>query len=90
MVTTSKQTVTTDMKKKILQGGDSYPSSLAGIKGGQLRSRVKRVLRDSDPKMTALARASSNCKQRQTRPLVREVAPTQQTRKCQTIIEIWS
>jgi hypothetical protein len=39
--------------------------------------------------MTALARASSNCK-RQTRPLVREGAPTQQTRNCQTIIKIWS
>jgi hypothetical protein len=48
-----------------------------------------RVLRDSDPKMTALARASRNCKQ-QTRPLVREGAPNQQTRNCQTIIKIWS
>jgi hypothetical protein len=47
------------------------------------------VLRDSDPKMTALARASSNCK-RQTRPLVREVAPNQQTRNCQPVIKIWS
>jgi hypothetical protein len=35
MVTTSKQTVTTDMKNRNLQGGDSYPSRLAGIKGGQ-------------------------------------------------------
>jgi hypothetical protein len=40
-----------------------------------------RVLRDSDPKMTALARTSSNCK-RQARPLVRESAPNQQTRNC--------
>jgi hypothetical protein len=39
--------------------------------------------------MTALARASGNCK-RQTRPLVREGAPNQQTRNCQTIIKIWS
>jgi hypothetical protein len=39
------------------------------------------VLRDSDPKMTALARTSSNCK-RQTHPLVREGAPNQQTRNC--------
>jgi hypothetical protein len=38
MVMTSKQTVTTDMKNRTLQGGDSYPSCLAGIKGGQLRS----------------------------------------------------
>jgi hypothetical protein len=35
-----------------------------------------RVLRDWDPKMIALERASSNCK-RQTRPLVREDAPNQ-------------
>jgi hypothetical protein len=48
-----------------------------------------RVLRDSDPKMTAQARASYNCK-RHTRPLVREGAPNQQTRYCQTIIKIWS
>jgi hypothetical protein len=48
-----------------------------------------RILQDSDPKMTALARTSSNCKQ-QTRPLVREGAPDQQTRNCQTIIKIWS
>jgi hypothetical protein len=34
--------------------------------------------------MTALARASSNCKQ-QTRPLVRENAPHQQTHNCQTV-----
>jgi hypothetical protein len=34
-------------------------------------------------------RTSSNCK-RQTRPLVREGAPNQQTRNCQTIIKIWS
>jgi hypothetical protein len=27
---------------------------------------------------------------RQTRPLVREGAPNQQTRNCQTIIQIWS
>jgi hypothetical protein len=44
---------------------------------------------DSDPKMTALARASSNCK-RQTRPLIREGAPNQQTRNYQTVIKIWS
>jgi hypothetical protein len=48
-----------------------------------------RVLRNSDPKMTALAMTSSNCK-RQTRPLVREGAPNQQTRNCQTINKIWS
>jgi hypothetical protein len=43
-----------------------------------------RVPRDLDPKITALARASSNCK-RQTRPFARESAPHQQTRKS----ELW-
>jgi hypothetical protein len=38
--------------------------------------------RQSDPKMTALARTRSSCK-RQTRPLVREIAPHQQTRNWQ-------
>jgi hypothetical protein len=37
--------------------------------------------------MTALARASSNCK-RQTRPHVRETGPHQQTRNCLTVIRI--
>jgi hypothetical protein len=41
------------------------------------------VPRDSDPRMTALARASSTCK-RQTRPLVREGAPQAQDRNCHT------
>jgi hypothetical protein len=48
-----------------------------------------RVPRDSNQKMTALVRASSNFK-RQTRPLVRENAPHQQTRNCLTVIKIWS
>jgi hypothetical protein len=39
--------------------------------------------------MTALAKASSHCK-RQTRPLVRESAPHQQTGNCLTVITIWS
>jgi hypothetical protein len=45
--------------------------------------------RTETPRMTALARASRNCK-RQTRPLVRESAPNQQTRNCLTVIEIGS
>jgi hypothetical protein len=32
---------------------------------------------------------SNNCK-RQTRPLVREGAPYQQTRNCLTVIKMWS
>jgi hypothetical protein len=48
-----------------------------------------RILRDSDPKMTAMARASKNCK-RQTRPLVSESAPHQQTCNCLTVIKIRS
>jgi hypothetical protein len=48
-----------------------------------------RVLWNSDPKMNALTRTSSNYK-RQTCLLVREGAPNEQTRKCHTIIMIWS
>jgi hypothetical protein len=48
-----------------------------------------RVLRDSDPRKTTLARASSIYK-RQTRPLVREGAPENQDRICQRVINIWS
>jgi hypothetical protein len=47
------------------------------------------VPRDSDPRNTALARASSIYK-RQTRSLVREGAPQKQDQNCQTIINIWS
>jgi hypothetical protein len=39
--------------------------------------------------MTALERASSNCKQ-QTHTLVREDAPYQQTPRCLPVIKIWS
>jgi hypothetical protein len=41
------------------------------------------VPRDSDPRMTALARTNSNYKQ-QAHPLGRESAPYQQTRNCLT------
>jgi hypothetical protein len=41
MVMTSKQTLTMDMKNRTLQGGDSYPSRLAGIKGEAVSSEVK-------------------------------------------------
>jgi hypothetical protein len=41
------------------------------------------------PEIAALARTSSNCK-RQTRPLMRESAPRQQTRSRFTVIKIWS
>jgi hypothetical protein len=51
----------------------------------KIRSRVPR---DSGLRMTVLARASNNCK-RQTRPLVRESAPHQQTRNCLAVIKIW-
>jgi hypothetical protein len=50
---------------------------------------MSRAPQDVDPRMAALARASSNCK-RQTRPLVRESAPHQQTSHCLTVIKIWS
>jgi hypothetical protein len=47
------------------------------------------VPRDSDPRITALARPSSNSKW-QIHPLVREGTPHQQTRNCLTVIKIWS
>jgi hypothetical protein len=46
---------------------------------------MSRVPRDSDPRKTTLARASSIYK-RQTRPLVREGAPQKQHRNCQRVI----
>jgi hypothetical protein len=46
----------------------------------KIRSKVPR---DYDPRKTALARASGTCK-RQTRPLVREGAPRNEERNCQT------
>jgi hypothetical protein len=48
-----------------------------------------RVPWDSDPRMTALKRARNSCK-RQTRPLVRESAPLEQTRNCLAVTKIWS
>jgi hypothetical protein len=47
------------------------------------------IPRVSDPRMTALARASKNCK-RQIHPHVREGAPYQQIRKCLEVITFWS
>jgi hypothetical protein len=43
-----------------------------------------RIPRDSDPRMTALARTSSNCKGHAC-PLARESAPLQNTRNCLTV-----
>jgi hypothetical protein len=48
-----------------------------------------RVPRDSDPRKTTLARASSIYK-RQTCPLVRKGAPQKQDRNCQSVTNIWS
>jgi hypothetical protein len=47
------------------------------------------IPKDSDPRKTALARASSIYK-RQTNPLVRKGAPQTEDRNCQTVINIWS
>jgi hypothetical protein len=78
-------------------GGVEYlhrgPASRRGRRKGKSRiwdSNIwSRVLRDSDQRMTALARSSSNFK-RQTCPLVRVSTPHQQTRKCLTVTKIWS
>jgi hypothetical protein len=58
----------------------------SGIWGSKIYSRVPR---DSYTRMTALARASSKCK-RQTRPLVRDSVPQQQTCNSLKVIKIWS
>jgi hypothetical protein len=69
-------------------------------RGGRRRRRKRKsqiwdskirwqVPRDSDPRMTALVRVISYCKL-QSRPLVREIAPHQQTCNCLTVIKIWS
>jgi hypothetical protein len=47
---------------------------------------IRKILAET---MTAVTRASSNCK-RQNRPVVREGAPHPQTRNCLTVIKIWS
>jgi hypothetical protein len=61
-------------------------------KSGIWDSKIwSRVPRGSDPRMTTLARASSNYTRKwQTRPFVRESASYQQTRNCLTVIKIWS
>jgi hypothetical protein len=69
------------------------PRVIGGDEKGSLRcedSKIwSQVPRDSDPRKTAPARASSIYK-RQTRPLAREDAPQKQDRNCQTVINIWS
>jgi hypothetical protein len=75
-----------------VEAGTNTPTvTLRGVGGdekGSLESETvkygQKVPRDSGPKMTAVARTMSNCK-RQTRPLVRESAPHQQTRNCLTV-----
>jgi hypothetical protein len=76
-----------------LGGAGSNTSTVAlrvvgGDEKGSLESETVKYgpPRDSDPGMTALARANSNCK-RQTRPLVRESAPCQQTRNSLTVVK---
>jgi hypothetical protein len=60
---------------------------VGGDEKGSLESEVVKYGHKSNG--TALARASNNCK-RQTRPLVRESVPYQQTRTCLTVRKIWS
>jgi hypothetical protein len=65
---------------------------VGGDEKGSLESETKiwsQVPRDSDLRMTVLARTSSSFK-RHTRPLVRDSAPHQQTRNCLTVTKIWS
>jgi hypothetical protein len=93
-----------DLSVKILdrlalpcEGGVEYlhrnPASRRRRRKGKSRiwdsTLWSRVPRESDPKMSALERARSNCK-RQTRPLVRQGASHQQTSNYLTVIKIWS
>jgi hypothetical protein len=79
------------------EGGVEYlhrdPTSLRRRRKGKSQiwdSKIwSRVPRDSDPRKTTLARASSIYK-RQIRPPVREGAPQKQDRNYQRVINIWS
>jgi hypothetical protein len=63
---------------------------VGGDEKGSLESEtIKYGYESHGTRTRGLARASSNCKQ-QTRPLVRESAPHQQTRNCLRVIKIWS
>jgi hypothetical protein len=74
-------------------GGVEYlhrsPESRKRLQEGKSRiwdSKILlRVLRDSGPRMTALAKTSSNSR-RQIRPLVRQSAPHQQTWNCLSVL----
>jgi hypothetical protein len=74
-----------------VEAGSNTSTIALRVVGGDEKGRLESetLPRDSDPRMTALVRASSICK-RQTHPLVRESAPHQQTRNCLTVIKIWS
>jgi hypothetical protein len=84
-------------KKNLCGGGVEYlhldPASRRRRRKGKSHiwdSKIwSRFPKDSNPRRIVLARASSICK-RQTRPLVREDAPQNQDRNCQTVINIWS
>jgi hypothetical protein len=73
---------------RVEAGSNTSTVTLRVVGGAKKKSRVgkskiwSRVPRDSDPRKTALARASSIYK-RQNRHLVREGAPQKQDRKCQ-------
>jgi hypothetical protein len=76
-------------------GSNTSTVTLRAVEGdekGSLKSDTVKYghecLRDSDPRNTTLARASSILKQ--TRPFVREGAPEKQDRNCQKVIYIWS
>jgi hypothetical protein len=77
------------MLLKALILNQSNPASHRRQRKGSLEFETVKYGWDLDLRMTVLARTSSNSK-RQTRPLIRESAPNQQTRNCLTLIKIWS
>jgi hypothetical protein len=82
------------MKGNPVGGGiTGPPCSWGGHKYGDLAVQIEGSLEsetveyeNSDPRLTALASTSRKCKM-QTRPLVREGTPHQQTHKCLTVIK---
>jgi hypothetical protein len=75
---------------RVEAGSNTFTVTLRVVGGDEKDSKIwPRVLRDSDPKITAMARASCNCKG-QTRPLVRQGVLNKKNRNCQTILKIWT
>jgi hypothetical protein len=77
------------MRTRVEAGSNTSTVTLRVVGGdekGSLESETVKYGRESHPRKTALARASSIYK-RQTRPLVRQGAPQKQDRDCQRALD---